>query len=182
MAKFAIKRVSLINIDQLQEISRQTFYETFSSGNTEANMRKYLEEEFSVEKLTAELSNGNSEFYFATLDARIIGYLKLNFGIAQTELKDDNGIEIERIYVLKEFIGRNMGKLLYEKVVQIAKKRNAGYIWLGVWEENRRAIRFYEKNGFVEFDRHIFRLGDDEQTDIMMRVEVKETSLFLRLA
>lgn len=174
MVNIGITRVTLNDIDQLQEIGRQTFFETFSAGNTEENMTKYLAEGFSFEKLTAELNNKNSEFYFATLDKNIIGYLKLNFGQSQTELKNDESLEIERIYVLKEFYGKGVGQVLYEKAMQIAGQINAGYVWLGVWEENTRAIKFYKKNGFVEFDKHIFKLGNDEQTDIMMKLQLND--------
>ena len=172
MDKIDITRATLYELDQLQIISRQTFSETFSIGNTKENMTKYLEDNFSKEKLTAELSDKNTEFYFATLGSIVIGYLKLNFGKSQTELKDDKAIEIERIYVLKDFHGKNVGQLLYNKAIEVAKLINADYVWLGVWEENPRAIHFYKKNGFVEFDKHIFRLGDDEQTDIMMRLQL----------
>lgn len=137
-------------------------------------MKLYLEEEFSVEKLTAECNNPESAFYFATLGGIIIGYLKLNVGQSQTEIKDNNAIEIERIYVLKEFHGKKVGQLLYEKAIQIAKQANAGYVWLGVWEKNMRAINFYTKNGFVPFDKHIFRLGNDVQTDLMMKLKLKD--------
>lgn len=174
MENINIKRVTLNDIGQLQKIGRQTFFETFSAGNTEENMKKYLEEGFSIEKLTAELTDTNSQFYFAEFDNSIIGYLKLNFGQSQTELKDEKALEIERIYVLKEFHGKNVGQLLYEKAMQIARQVNADYVWLGVWEENPRAINFYKKNGFVEFDKHVFKLGDDEQTDIMMRLQLKD--------
>jgi ribosomal protein S18 acetylase RimI-like enzyme len=164
-----IRQVTLNDIEQLQKIGRLTFYETFSAVNTEDNMKKYLEEELSLEKLTAELNTESSEFYFAVLDNNIIGYLKLNIGQSQTEIKDDSALEIERIYVLQELHGKKVGQVLYEKAMQIAKRKNAHYVWLGVWEMNTKAISFYRKNGFVEFDRHIFRLGDDEQTDIMMK-------------
>lgn len=172
MESITIKKVTLNDIDQLQRISRQTFYETFSEANTEDNMKQYLEEGFSFEKLSAELNDNNSETYFAILDDTIIGYLKLNSGPSQTELKDDKALEIERIYVLKEFHGKNVGQILYNKAIQIAKQNKADYVWLGVWEENPRAIAFYKKNGFVEFDKHIFRLGNDEQTDIMMKLKL----------
>jgi len=135
-------------------------------------MQKYLDESFAVEKLTAELTTPDSEFYFASLDNHVIGYLKVNSGQAQTELKDPNGLELERIYVLKEFHGKRVGQILYNTALDIAKKIEADYLWLGVWEENHRALRFYRKNGFVEFDQHIFKLGDDEQTDIMMRLKL----------
>jgi ribosomal protein S18 acetylase RimI-like enzyme len=96
--------------------------------------------------------------------------LKLNFGEAQTELKNNTSLEIERIYVLKEFHGQNMGQLLYYKALEIATKYRIKEIWLGVWEKNKRAISFYKKNGFIEFDTHIFKLGNDEQIDIMMKL------------
>lgn len=173
METIDIKKVAISELDQLQKIGRQTFFETFSAGNTDENMTKYLEEGFSVEKLTAELSNEGSEFYFAVLDDQVIGYLKLNVGQSQTEIKDDKALEIERIYVLKECHGKKVGQLLYEKAMEIAAQNGADYVWLGVWEENPKAISFYKKNGFIEFDKHIFKLGDDEQTDIMMRLQLR---------
>ncbi|OIR00679.1 protease synthase and sporulation negative regulatory protein PAI 1 [mine drainage metagenome] len=165
--------VTISDIDELQKIGRQTFSETFSAVNTEENMRKYLDEGFSIEKLATELNDKNSEFYFATLDNNVIGYLKLNFGQSQTELKDDSSLEIERIYVLKEFHGKKIGQILYEKAMQVAKETKVNYVWLGVWEENNRALNFYKKNGFVAFDKHLFKLGNDVQTDIMMKLELK---------
>lgn len=173
MEDIQLKRVTLNDIDQLQKIGRQTFFETFAESNTEENMKEYLEKSFSTEKLNSELNNPNSEFYFALEEDTVIGYLKLNFGASQTELKDAKALEIERIYVLKEFHGKKVGQLLYEKAIQIAKETKSDYVWLGVWEENHRALAFYKKNGFVEFDKHIFRLGNDEQTDIMMKFAVK---------
>jgi len=173
MESIVIKRVKPDDISQLQQIGRQTFYETFSAENSEENMTKYLEDSFSINKLTAELNDKDSEFYFASIDNNIIGYLKLNVGRSQTELKDNNALEIERIYVLKEFHGKKVGQLLYEKAISIAMQKNSDYVWLGVWEENPRAINFYKKNGFIEFDKHIFVLGGDIQTDIMMKLLLK---------
>ena len=173
MQKASIIKAELQNIEKLQKIGRQTFFETFSESNSEENMQKYLDEGFSTEKLTTELNDTNSEFYFAFLDEEVIGYLKLNFGESQTELKDNKALEIERIYVSKEFHGKSVGQLLYDKAIEVAKQKNVNYVWLGVWEENPRAISFYKKNGFVEFDKHIFKLGNDEQIDIMMKLNLK---------
>ncbi len=160
------------DIEQLQFISRNTFYETFAPRNTEENISQYLHQSFSTEKLTAEVTNPDSEFYFANIDRRVVGYLKINYGPAQTELKDDKAVEIERIYVLREFYGKQVGQVLFEKALQIARKRKAEYLWLGVWGENRRAVSFYRKNGFVEFGTHIFKMGESDQTDLMMRLEL----------
>jgi ribosomal protein S18 acetylase RimI-like enzyme len=165
-----LEKVELNEIDQLQKISRQTFYESFSAVNLAANMEKYLKEEFSIEKLATELNNHQSEFYFAKDKDMIIGYLKLNKEPSQKEMQTESAFEIERIYVLKAYQGKNIGQLLFDKAIERAKYSKADYIWLGVWEENPRAIKFYQKNGFTEYDKHIFKLGDDEQTDILMRL------------
>ena len=174
MSNIFIKKATLNDVEKLQAISKQTFYEAFAAVNTEENMLKYLEESFSVEKLTTELSDTNSEFYFASLSHTIIGYLKLNTGSSQTDIKDENALEIERIYVLQEFLGKKVGQLLYQKATEVAKEKKAHYVWLGVWEENARAINFYRKNGFAKFDNHIFMLGDDKQRDILMRLKLKD--------
>jgi len=173
MEDIVIKRIGPHEAEQLQHISRQTFFEAFCDTNTEEDMKKYLEEALSIERLTTELSDPGSEFYFAELGGIIIAYLKLNHGPSQTELKEDKGLEIERIYVLAEYYGKRVGQLLYEKAVTRAEERGAEYIWLGVWEHNLKAQRFYERNGFIAFGKHAFLLGTDEQTDILMRRDLK---------
>jgi ribosomal protein S18 acetylase RimI-like enzyme len=169
MENIAIESARPKDILRLQEIGRATFGQTFAELNTEENMQKYLQDSFSIEKLTVELNNKDSEIYFAILDERVIGYLKINLNQAQTEIKDHDALEIERIYVLKEFHGQKVGQLLYQKAIELAHKMQATYVWLGVWEQNERAIKFYQKNGFAPFDKHTFWLGDDEQTDLMMK-------------
>jgi ribosomal protein S18 acetylase RimI-like enzyme len=165
-----IRKINILDLPQLQEIGISTFSETFTEHNTKEDLEKYLKESFAADKLSAELNNQYSSFYFAELNEEIIGYLKINFGDAQTELKDNKSVEIERIYVLQAYHGKKIGQLLYNKAIEIAKEHQAHYVWLGVWEENHRALQFYKKNGFVQFDTHIFKLGNDEQTDIMMKL------------
>jgi diamine N-acetyltransferase len=169
----AIRIATADHLEELQKIGKQTFYETFADDNTPENMEKYLEQGFSINQLTTELNNLSSEFYLATQGNKTIGYLKINSGASQTEINDNTALEIERIYVLKEFYGKEVGQLLFDKALQVAKKNKVHYLWLGVWERNPRAIKFYQKNGFVEFNKHIFKSGEDEQTDIMMKREVK---------
>ena len=172
MNETVINKIGIEQIDQLQQIGRQTFSETYAESNSAENMAKYLEEAYSYEKLSVELNDPNSAFYFAMMDKDVIGYLKLNFGASQTDLKDNNALEIERIYVLREFHGKKIGQLLFDKAIEVAKAQHVAYVWLGVWEENKRALQFYTKNGFIEFDQHVFVLGDEAQTDIMMKLEL----------
>ncbi|MEI8141677.1 MAG: GNAT family N-acetyltransferase [Chitinophagia bacterium] len=173
MNEIQINKIGIEQIEQLQQIGRQTFSETFAESNTAENMAKYLEEAYAHEKLKAELSDPNSVFYFAMMGQDVIGYLKLNFGASQTELNHNDALEIERIYVAKAFHGKKVGQLLFDTAIQVAKEQHLAYIWLGVWENNKRAIQFYTKNGFIEFDQHVFVLGDEAQTDIMMKLQLR---------
>ncbi len=169
MIELTIHKATVADVETLQAISKQTFYETFAAGNTQENMADYLEKNFTAAKLSAELNNPESSFFIASESHVAIGYLKVNHGKAQTELQDDLSLEIERIYVLSSHHGKKIGQFLYEEALTYAQKLGKKAIWLGVWEENQRAIKFYEKNGFTAFDKHIFKMGDDEQIDIMMK-------------
>lgn len=167
-----IRKINIDDLETLRNLSIQTFKETFEEVNTEEDMQKYLLENLSIEKLKSELENPNSEFYFAENNGEILGYLKLNFKDAQTEKLEENHFEIERIYVLKAFLGQKIGQILFDKAIEIGREKNLEYVWLGVWEENHRAIRFYGKNGFEIFGKHDFILGEDVQTDLLMKMKI----------
>lgn len=169
MKEFLIQKASVNDLHALVAIGKETFFETFAESNTKEDMEKYLQENFNSGKMLKELNNPCSFFYIAWDDSTAIGYLKINFDGAQTEIQNKDSLEIERIYVKDAYHGKKAGQLLYEKAIEIAVLKKKKTVWLGVWEENPRAIRFYEKNGFTAFDKHIFKMGGDEQTDIMMR-------------
>lgn len=167
-----IQEISLKDLADLRSISITTFTETFASVNTEENMNNYILTSLSTDKLKAELTNVQSKFFFALDQERVIGYLKINLGESQTDVKDSSSLEIERIYVLSEYHGKKVGQLLFDHAIKLATQMKLMYVWLGVWEKNVKAINFYQKNGFVEFDKHLFKLGDDIQTDIMMKLQL----------
>lgn len=168
-----IRLVNSNEIEQLRQIALDTFVATYAALNEDkANFNNYLKTAFSTEKITEELADKNSEFYFAEADDIIIGYLKINFGNAQTELQKLNALEIERIYVSKAFQGKKIGQQLFDKAFERSKKLKVEYIWLGVWEKNSKARQFYEKQGFETFGKHTFLLGSDKQVDFMMKLKL----------
>ena len=167
-----ITSLTVSDVSILRGIARDTFIETFSEANKAEDMERYLTENFSEEQLARELSNPDSFFYVAEVNGHIVGYLKLNTAHAQTEPQAANALEIERIYVLGSYHGGGVGQALYHHAMSVAEDRKASYVWLGVWEHNHRALRFYEKNGFIAFGTHIFQLGNDQQTDILMKKSV----------
>lgn len=169
MSSIKIRKATLADLETIQNISTRTFIETFAVVNTPENIENYVKESFSAKQLTSEINNVDSTFYLATSGPEIVGYLKINVGDAQTENVNKNALEIHRIYVLQAFHGKKVGQLLIDEVKKIAEDIGVDYIWLGVWEENHRALGFYTKNSFVEFDKHVFTLGNEEQTDLLMQ-------------
>ena len=131
-----------------------------------------MDRAFNKEQLLSELENTNSEFYFLLLNDEPVGYLKLNLGAAQSDLHDNNSLEIERIYIDQSQQGKGLGTVLLNKAKERAHELNLQYIWLGVWEKNPGAIRFYERYGFHIFSSHKFRMGDEVQTDLLMRYDL----------
>lgn len=163
-----IKKCTIEDLCTLQEISYETFNETFKHQNSPENMNAYLERAFNLKQLENELANISSQFFFVYFHHEVAGYLKVNTNDAQSEKMGDESLEIERIYIKKKFQKHGLGKYLLNKAVEIAMKRNKKKVWLGVWEKNENAIAFYKKMGFVQTGAHSFYMGDEEQIDFIM--------------
>ncbi len=172
MSNFIIRAANITDGLKLQKIGKQTFLETFNSNDSAIDIEQYLNEKFSLEQLNSELKNPKSKFFFSEINNKIIGYLKINTGDAQTENLLSEALEIERIYVISKYQGKNIGKLLFDKAICVAKQKKIKDIWLGVWKKNHSAIKFYKKNGFVKFDKHKFTFGQDESINILMKLKV----------
>lgn len=167
-----IKKCSLDDILDLQKIYRQTFFETFSEQNSEENMRIFLDKAYSEEKLKSEIEDKESETFLAVENQKILGVLKINIGNAETESGLENSLEIQRIYILKESKGLGIGTVLMNLAEKKARELGVSFIWLGVWEKNFPAQKFYTDKGFRRFSKHAFVLGDDIQTDFLMKKEL----------
>ncbi|MFY3790163.1 GNAT family N-acetyltransferase [Ureibacillus sp. MALMAid1270] len=163
-----IKKCNHEDLKTLQEISIETFYETFKDQNTAENMNAYLENAFQLEKLESELSIPFSQFFFVCVEDEVAGYLKVNTDEAQSEKEGNDSLEVERIYVRKKFQKHGLGKVLLNKAIEIAVEQSKRKVWLGVWEKNENAIAFYEKMGFIKTGSHSFQMGDEEQLDWIM--------------
>jgi ribosomal protein S18 acetylase RimI-like enzyme len=163
---------TLKDIDLLVEITINTFVTAFKEDNNPADFNTFLNSAFNKERLTEELLNPHSYFYFVFNTNTLIGYFKLNENEAQKEPFGSSALEIERIYVLSEFQGQQFGKKMLGKICEIARSKGFNFIWLGVWELNTAAIRFYQRLGFRKFDTHPFYLGNDKQMDWLMRLDL----------
>lgn len=165
----SITPVSVDRVEELQAISIATFTDTFAKDNTAEDLAQYLADAYSIERLKNELNNPDSEFYFVTLDEQVVGYLKLNLGSAQHEEVGANAMEIERIYIATSHKRLGLGSLLITFAMARARQAQLSSVCLGVWEHNDAARRFYERMGFKTVGSHVFMLGSDEQTDLLMQ-------------
>lgn len=161
------------DVEALVAIGRDTFDETFRSMNTRETIEAYLAEAFTPERLRAELRREGSEFYFLLLDDVPAAYLKVNRAPGQSDLNDPESLEIERIYVRKEHKGKGYGKILMAFALERAAELGMRSAWLGVWERNEEAIAFYRKGGFEVVGEHHFRMGEELQTDYIMRTVLR---------
>jgi ribosomal protein S18 acetylase RimI-like enzyme len=172
MQDILLEPLSLNQIELLQHIAKETFYETFSAANEESNMQVYLDQNLNLEQLKSEFLSPHSSFYLVRTENKLIGYCKLNFDQTNQELPKIKRVEVERIYLLQSYQGKKIGYFLMQNILEIAKKQNAAQIWLGVWEHNLKAIQFYQKFGFLIYGQQVFKLGADLQTDLLMRLDI----------
>lgn len=167
-----IRKATSSDLGDLLHVARTAFLQAFTAGNKPENVSAYLEEAFNLDQFGKELANPASTFFLAELEGELIGYAKVNLVPAQTDVHDPKSLEISRLYVLEEYLGLGVGKILFDHSIAFAKQNQKKYLWLGVWEKNARAIRFYEKNGLRIFGSHPFPFGDEIQTDYLMRIDL----------
>jgi len=163
-----IKKCNREDLEILQEISIETFNDTFKDQNSAENMNAYMKKAFNLKQLEMELFNISSQFFFVYFNNEVAGYLKVNINDAQSDEVGQEALEVERIYIKNKFQKHGFGKYLLNKAMEIALESNKKKIWLGVWEKNEHAIAFYIKMGFVHTRAHSFYMGDEEQIDFIM--------------
>jgi ribosomal protein S18 acetylase RimI-like enzyme len=175
-----IRRVDPFETEALCSLAERTFRDAWQDDNDPENFEAYCRENFLPEKLSAELAQPGVEYYFALINEQPVAYLKLNIdrplkSPGDSESPGDctsKAVQLERVYVLKDFQGQRVG----EKLLQFSEKRcreaGAKWLWLSVWQKSPRSIKFYERNGFEIFGIETFWVGNDAQPDWLMQKKV----------
>ncbi|MBS4042470.1 MAG: GNAT family N-acetyltransferase [Chitinophagaceae bacterium] len=163
-----IRRVELKDAETLSALASKTFYDTFVGTCTEKDMEEFLYEYYNIEQVNSELSDANDYFYFAEVDGVAVGYIRFKEEYSNFEkMKQWKALELKRLYILKEFHGKGVAQALIDFYFQYAQENDYEMAWLGVWEYNFRAQKFYQKNGFEDTgEKHPFPIGSTPQTDI----------------
>jgi ribosomal protein S18 acetylase RimI-like enzyme len=158
----------------LAELGARTFSETFAADNTNENMAAYLAAAFSPARQAAELADPRATFQIAETNGVAIGYAMTRAGAVPQEVTGENPIELVRLYVSRETLGSGVGAALMQACIVEARQQGYETLWLGVWEHNDRAQAFYRKWNFHEVGTHVFQLGNNPQTDILMQRSITE--------
>jgi diamine N-acetyltransferase len=169
MSNLRIRYATEEDKELIADMSRETFFQTFAPFNSKADMDSFMTERFTREALMEEVGLPENIFFLAYHDDLPAGYVRLREGSENGTFNDIPSIEIARIYAAAEFIGKGVGSFLMEECIRVARERKKQILWLGVWEKNDRAIKFYTKWGFEKYGEHIFMLGNDAQTDWLMK-------------
>ncbi len=176
MSEIDIRQATIEDTEMLTDLSCKTFWDAFHDHpkNAPEDLADYMREAFNLEQIRAELSEENAIFLVAEIENEPAGYAKIKINGTEDGIKAAKPIELARLYSKQEFLGKGIGARLMDECFEIAEQNNCDAMWLGVWEYNLRAQRFYEKYGFRKVGKHVFQLGSDAQIDLLMQKEITD--------
>jgi len=164
-----VRELTTNDIPELRELAIKIFRDTFTHNNTPEAMEGYIEKDYKVSDFEREFSEPHQRYFFVCDGNKAIGYLRVRRNKEVDHLLGTNNIELQRIYVDHAYHGQKVGDKLMQLAIDIATEGKFDWIWLGVWEHNPRAQKFYQKWGFEKFSEHPFYMGEERQTDWLMR-------------
>jgi GNAT superfamily N-acetyltransferase len=169
-----IRQAIAEDAEMVLEVAYTTFWDAFHDHpkNAPHDLAEYLEKAFNRAQISGELSNSNNIFLIAEIGGETAGYSRLVRNSTEHGITAERPIELNRLYSHQKFLGKGVGQALLGACIDRARTEGSDVIWLGVWEYNPRAQRFYERNGFRYVGKHVFQFGSDPQTDLLMQREL----------
>ncbi len=158
----------------LAELKAATFVEAFAADNDPDHVQAHLAREFTTQAVRRTLEDDRCSTWWLLDEGAPVGFVKVNRGEAQTEPNLTEGLEVEQIYLRASHHGQRLGGRLMEQAIAVARQERLPFIWLGVWEHNRKALAVYEHLGFFVIGDHTFLFGDEEQRDLLMRLDLQD--------
>ncbi len=160
------------DLPALQHVAIQTYRDTFEGTASEEDTRLLLEQAYNIDQLTREFYEPGAVLYHAFVQGRLVGFLRLRDNREVEHLLGPHTCELQRLYLHKDVHGKDIGNQLMRLALAEAEKRQVDWLWLGVWERNFRAQRFYTRWGFERFSEHTFWVGNDPQIDWLFRKRI----------
>jgi ribosomal protein S18 acetylase RimI-like enzyme len=167
-----LRKAKIEELQAVLELAIEVYTDTFANDNSPENLEAFFKESYTTEKFKSEFKEPDSALYVALDDLKIVGFLRLRKSNEVDKYLGKNHVELHRLYVHRDYQGSSVSKMFMEEALTYAKEKKHEWIWLGVWEKNFRAQKFYTKWGFEKFSEHIFQMGDDPQTDWLLRKRI----------
>lgn len=164
-----IRKAKIEEVAAVRELAIEVYTDTFAEHNTKENMEAFFNDTYTLEKFQNEFHEPNSALYVAVDDLKIVGFLRLRLSDEVNKYLGTNHIELHRLYVHRDYHGSAVARMFMDESLKYAKAKKYEWMWLGVWEKNFRAQKFYAKWGFDRFSEHVFQMGDDPQTDWLLK-------------
>ena len=174
MSDILIRQATPDDAKLLTDLAYTTFWDAFAHHpkNAPDDLNHYMRQAFNQEQISAELADDKNIFLIAEIDGEAAGYSKMVIAYVEPGITAERPIELSRLYAHQKHLGQGVGQRLMDACFERAIQEGRDVMWLGVWEYNPRAQRFYEKNGFRVVGSHVFQLGKDSQTDLLMQREL----------
>lgn len=165
--EISIRKIGMEDVAAFSVLARQTFFDTFTGTCTDADMQGYLDQYYSTAELSKVLQDEAGFCFFAEYGGEPVAYLQFKEDYEQfKEVSKWKALELKRIYVLRDFHGKGIAQQLMDLFLHVAREKKYELVWLGVWEHNIRAQKFYAKYGFTDSGfTHDFPIGNTPQTD-----------------
>ncbi len=164
--------LNINQIAELQQVARQSFLDAYEKDTNPSDMASYLDETFSIEQLKKNINHKKIKYFLVQYKNNIVGYLKLRWDRTHEHFNHEKTIELERIYLLKEYWNQKIGSQMIQFTINFAKENQFKWIWLLVWNENKKGIQFYERHGFIFFGKKYFYFGKDSSLDFLYKKEI----------
>jgi len=172
--KVTIRRATIEDAKLLTDLAYTTFWDAFAHHpkNAPDDLNHYMRQAFNAEQIATELADEKNIFLIAEIGDEAAGYSKIILDNIEPGITAERPVELSRLYSHQKHLGQGIGQTLMDACFERAREEGRDVMWLGVWEYNPRAQRFYEKNGFRVVGSHVFQLGQDPQTDLLMQREL----------
>ena len=157
----SIIRATLADAPLLAALGKRTFIESHGHSASQEDIDGYVKEKYTIDAMETELSDAQNVYHIIYYNEEPAGFSKIILNVSHSNIPQANVTKLERIYMLKQFYGLQVGQALLQFNIQLSKEQNQAGMWLFVWTENPRALRFYKKAGFKVIGSHDFALTEN---------------------
>ena len=173
----SIRPATADDIVIISVLASTTFYEAYFEQDESSNLAGYINESFDMATVRDEIDDSQSTFFLIFLDGKAVGYARLIDDSTTPGVVNGRVVELKRIYILERVWGTGTGEALLTHCIEIARNRGFNAIWLGVWEENQRAQKFYAKYGFEQVGTLTFPYGNVDGTNLVLQLRLEKTEV-----